>query len=177
MLRMAPELVERCHSSRVWFCRHSTIFSRLLDQILDDLKDKPQRLSQALDPEASSVCCERAQGLTLKEAENVFAKTLVLDGKLDADDVTVVFSEKQQIIRKSGLLEYYESQEEILERWPVSTSSSNGSSSVAVAFSDQGCRVWAAGSTRRVLAGRAGLWQEFVCESDFKPMAVTAPAI
>ncbi len=53
-----------------------------------------------------------ARGLTLKEAENVFAKTLVLDGKLDADDISVVFSEKQQIIRKSGTLEYYDSQEE-----------------------------------------------------------------
>ena len=42
----------------------------------------------------------------------MFAKTLVLDGKLDADDVSVVFSEKQQIIKKSGLLEYYDSQEE-----------------------------------------------------------------
>ena len=51
------------------------------------------------------------RGLTLKEAENVFAKTLVLDGKLDADDISVVFSEKQQIIRKSGTLEYYDSQE------------------------------------------------------------------
>ena len=53
-----------------------------------------------------------ARGLTLKEAENVFAKTLVLDGKLDSADVSVVFSEKQQIIRKSGLLEYYEANEE-----------------------------------------------------------------
>src|SRR5262249_49245811 len=42
----------------------------------------------------------------------VFAKTLVLDGKLDAEDISIVFSEKQQIIRKSGLLEYYESREE-----------------------------------------------------------------
>ncbi len=52
---------------------------------------------------------QAALGLTLQEAENVFAKTIVQDGKLDADDISVVFSEKQQIIRKSGLLEYYDS--------------------------------------------------------------------
>jgi SpoVK/Ycf46/Vps4 family AAA+-type ATPase len=51
--------------------------------------------------------------LTLKEAENVFAKTIVVDGKLDASDVSVVLGEKQQIIRKSGLLEYYETQEKL----------------------------------------------------------------
>jgi hypothetical protein len=53
---------------------------------------------------------QAALGLTLQEAENVFAKTIVNDGTLDADDVSVVFSEKRQIIRKSGLLDYYESE-------------------------------------------------------------------
>jgi ATP-dependent 26S proteasome regulatory subunit len=49
-----------------------------------------------------------ASGLTLQEAENVFAKTLVNDGRLTADDVSTVFAEKQQIVRKSGLLEYFD---------------------------------------------------------------------
>jgi hypothetical protein len=81
-------------------------FGVLLDKIKDDLKDKPQ-IKINLDDESRERLLNAARGLTLKEAENVFAKTLVLDGKLDADDVRVVFSEKQQIIRKSGLLEYY----------------------------------------------------------------------
>jgi AAA+ superfamily predicted ATPase len=85
-------------------------FGVLLDRIKDDLKDKPQ-IKINLDDESRERLLNAARGLTLKEAENVFAKTLVLDGKLDADDVRVVFSEKQQIIRKSGLLEYYSSQE------------------------------------------------------------------
>ena len=37
----------------------------------------------------------------------------MLNGKLDADDVSVMFGEKQQIIRKSGLLEYYEATGEL----------------------------------------------------------------
>jgi AAA+ superfamily predicted ATPase len=85
-------------------------FNRLLDRIIEDLKDKPQ-VRVNLDAEGRERLLHAAQGLTLKEAENVFAKTLVLEGKIDAEDVGIVFSEKQQIIKKSGLLEYYPSQE------------------------------------------------------------------
>ena len=54
---------------------------------------------------------QAALGLTLGEAENVFAKIIVKDGRLSGDDVNEVFAEKQQIIRKSGLLEYYATDE------------------------------------------------------------------
>ena len=84
---------------------------RLLDRIIEDVKSNPQ-IRINLDAEGRERLVQAARGLTFKEAENVFAKTLVLDGKIDADDVSVVFSEKQQIIKKSGLLEYYASQEQ-----------------------------------------------------------------
>ena len=87
-------------------------FNRLLDKIIEDVKESA-RITIDLDADGRERLLQAAQGLTLKEAENVFAKTIVLDGKLDATDVSVVFSEKQQIIRKSGLLEYYESKEEL----------------------------------------------------------------
>src|SRR5512143_2480366 len=48
-----------------------------------------------------------AQGLTLSEAENAFAKAIAHDGRLSKDDVPLVLEEKRQVIRKSGLLEYY----------------------------------------------------------------------
>lgn len=83
-------------------------FSRLLDRIVDDVKDNP-KVTINLNPRSREQLLQAAQGLTLKEAENVFAKTLVTDGKLDAEDVNIVFSEKRQIIRKDGLLEYYDS--------------------------------------------------------------------
>jgi ATP-dependent 26S proteasome regulatory subunit len=86
-------------------------FDQLLDRIIDDVKDTPQ-VQIDLDSDARERLLHAAGGLTLKEAENVFAKTLVLNGKLDADDVSVIFSEKQQIIKKSGLLEYYEATED-----------------------------------------------------------------
>ncbi len=51
-------------------------------------------------------------GLTAEEAENVFAKSLVEKGQFD---ITIVLSEKEQIIRKSGVLEYYHVNEKMQE--------------------------------------------------------------
>src|SRR5262249_27607830 len=47
-----------------------------------------------------------AQGLTLSEAENAFAKAIANDGVLDKDDIRLVLEEKKQVVRKSGLLEF-----------------------------------------------------------------------
>lgn len=82
----------------------------LLGQILEDLKQFKQ-VSIDLDPSARDRLIQAALGLTLGEAENVFARIIVRDGQLSGDDVTEVINEKQQIIRKSGLLEYCASSE------------------------------------------------------------------
>jgi SpoVK/Ycf46/Vps4 family AAA+-type ATPase len=104
--------------------------NKLLDRIIEDVKDNPHvRIS--LDASGRERLVHAARGLTLKEAENVFAKTLVLDGTLDAEGISIVFSEKQQIIRKSGLLEYFASDEQFsnvagldnLKQWLVKRSS------------------------------------------------------
>jgi SpoVK/Ycf46/Vps4 family AAA+-type ATPase len=50
-----------------------------------------------------------AQGLTLSEAENAFSKAIVNDRQLDKNDIKLVIEEKRQIIRKSGVLEFYPS--------------------------------------------------------------------
>jgi len=54
-----------------------------------------------------------ALGLTLSEAENAFAKAIAHDGKLSAQDIKRVQDEKRQVIRKSGLLEYYPAEENL----------------------------------------------------------------
>lgn len=87
-------------------------FDALLNRICADVSEHTN-ISIDLQPEDREKLVRAALGLTLQEAENVFAKTIVNDGRLDGGDVSVVFSEKQQIIRKSGLLEYYESQTEM----------------------------------------------------------------
>lgn len=109
LLRIAPELTKDVTVVDFGLPRTND-FGQLLDRIIDDVKDNPQ-VKINLDADSRERLLNAARGLTLKEAENVFAKTLVLDGKIDADDISIVFSEKQQIIKKSGLLEYYETQE------------------------------------------------------------------
>ena len=82
----------------------------LLEKIIDDLKEVKQARVD-LDAEGRERLLQAALGLTLGEAENVFAKIIVKDGRLSGEDVQEVFAEKQQIIRKSGLLEYYATEE------------------------------------------------------------------
>jgi AAA+ superfamily predicted ATPase len=79
----------------------------LLDRIVKDVSEHTA-IQVDLDDRGREALVRAAGGLTLQESENVFAKALVNDGRLSGDDVSTVFAEKQQIIRKSGLLEYYE---------------------------------------------------------------------
>ncbi len=84
--------------------------SALLDKIIADVKQFHQ-VKIDLDDTGRERLLQAALGLTLGEAENVFAKIIVQDERLSAEDVNEVFAEKQQIIRKSGLLEYYATDE------------------------------------------------------------------
>jgi len=53
-------------------------------------------------------------GLTQAEAANAIAKAIIqAKGRLDSDAIEAVTAEKQQIIRKSGLLEFYASEEQL----------------------------------------------------------------
>jgi len=81
--------------------------SALLDRIIAEVKQQPN-IKIDIAPESRERLLKAALGLTLSEAENVFAKILVNGGKLSEDDIQGVFSEKRQIIRKSGLLDYYD---------------------------------------------------------------------
>jgi hypothetical protein len=84
--------------------------SGLLDRIIADVKQLKQ-VRVELDDAGRARLLQAALGLTLGEAENVFAKIIVKEERLSGDHVTEVFAEKQQIIRKNGLLEYYTTDE------------------------------------------------------------------
>lgn len=94
---------------------------RLLEGILQSVRSRPQ-INVNLTPREREQVLKAASGLTSNEAENVFAKSLVEKGRLDID---VILSEKEQIIRKSGILEYYRATEafadvgglDLLKRW------------------------------------------------------------
>jgi len=79
--------------------------SALLDRILAEIRDR-KGVAIELDEAGRHRLLQAALGLTLGEAENVFAKIIVKSQRLSGDDVNEVFAEKQQIIRKNGLLEY-----------------------------------------------------------------------
>ncbi len=66
-----------------------------------------------LKKEQAEQLVKAAQGLTLSEAENAFAKAIASDGRLDVADVRLVLEEKRQVIRKSGLLEYFAPEEDL----------------------------------------------------------------
>lgn len=84
--------------------------NELLDKIIEDVRQLKQ-VRIELDEAGRERLLQASLGLTLGEAENVFAKIIVKSERLSGDDVDEVFSEKQQIIRKSGLLEYYATEE------------------------------------------------------------------
>ncbi len=77
----------------------------LLSRILEDVK-RFKQVHVDLEEAGRERLLQAALGLTMSEAENVFAKIIVKSEGLSADDVNEVFTEKQQIVRKSGLLEY-----------------------------------------------------------------------
>jgi hypothetical protein len=69
----------------------------LLSRIIDDDRQFRQ-VTIDLDNAGRDRLLQAALGLTLIEAENVFAKVIVWDERLSGSDVNEVFAEKQQII-------------------------------------------------------------------------------
>ncbi len=84
-----------------------------LRQLLESKLEKTSRprFRVHLNGDERDALIKAAQGLTLQEAENAFAKAIIRDGVLDANDIQAIIEEKKQVIRKSGLLEYYENSE------------------------------------------------------------------
>ncbi|MGD9497401.1 MAG: AAA family ATPase [Armatimonadota bacterium] len=82
----------------------------LLEGIVAQVSDNPH-IRIELDEEGREQLVKAALGLTASEAEDAFAKAVVLNGALDAEDVEVVLAEKEQIIRKSGILEFHSAEE------------------------------------------------------------------
>lgn len=81
---------------------------------LDEIKSKLDKMisqnnqinTDGLDDEAKERLCKAALGLTLQEAENAFALAMVNDGKINDKDLSVILSEKMQVIKKTGILEF-----------------------------------------------------------------------
>src|SRR6185295_14149669 len=85
--------------------------SALLDRIVDEVR-RFKQVTVSLEDGGRDRLLQAARGLTIGEAENVFARILVKKERLSGEDVADVLEEKRQIVRKNGLLEYYEAAED-----------------------------------------------------------------
>lgn len=83
----------------------------LLDEIIQVVSKTPE-VTIDLNSDTKERLAKAALGLTRTEAENAFARAIVIDKKLNIDDIDKILDEKKQAIRKSKLLEYYELREE-----------------------------------------------------------------
>ncbi len=89
-----------------------------LGKLLNDMTSAPHSERQfqvKLTDSDRDALVKAAQGLTLTEAENAFARAVVNDRVLDANDVEAIIAEKKQVIRKSEVLEYYDVVEKLDE--------------------------------------------------------------
>jgi SpoVK/Ycf46/Vps4 family AAA+-type ATPase len=75
-----------------------------------DRASEDKRLSCHLDEAQMEEVVKAAQGLTAVEIDNVLMKSLV---EKQCFDVPIILAEKEQIIRKSGILEYFHTEETI----------------------------------------------------------------
>lgn len=72
-----------------------------------------RKIKANLDPQLIEKVVNASRGLTESEVENLYAKLIVSNRAFDEDDIPMVVAEKKKLIRKSGLLEYYDFSENI----------------------------------------------------------------
>ena len=65
------------------------------------------RVAVELSEDLEEKVVQAAKGLTLREAERVFAKCIIENYRFCQEDVKIVVEEKRQLIRKTELFEYY----------------------------------------------------------------------
>jgi len=85
-----------------------------LGKLLDDIAETVGKTNDVLvnlTPETKEKLVTASLGFTLNEAENAFARAIVVDKSLGPEDVDKILEEKKQVIRKSGFLEYFNSTE------------------------------------------------------------------
>lgn len=91
----------------------------VLDYALPDMSELNQVLTQQIEQnrmrrpstETREKLLKAALGLTKDEAEKVYRKAQVMAGRLTEAEVEIVLSEKKQLIRRNGILEYIEEDE------------------------------------------------------------------
>src|SRR5688500_17577450 len=121
--KIPPELEKSVSAVLDWELPNRLEIEGAARKVLPNLPAATQQEIES-EPTFMERVVEGALGLTLVEDENVFAKSAV---RTHSFDLETILEEKKQIIRKNGLLEYYEHREEfsdvggmeILKDWLV----------------------------------------------------------
>lgn len=83
-----------------------------IDELLSEMRNHPSiRVNISADEKEFLV--EASMGLTLSESKNVFSKAAVKTGRIDSSAIQLVTNEKRQIVRKSGILEFYPAEDSL----------------------------------------------------------------
>jgi SpoVK/Ycf46/Vps4 family AAA+-type ATPase len=92
--------------------------NQVLTQQLDQIQREQRERGRLGRPDATRISTEArekllkaALGLTRDEAEKVYRKAHVISSKLTETEVNIVLSEKKQLIRRNGILEFIEEDE------------------------------------------------------------------
>lgn len=67
------------------------------------------KIEISLTEEEKKQMCKAALGLTLQEVENALARAMVETGRLSINEMGVILDEKNQVIKKTGMLEFVKS--------------------------------------------------------------------
>lgn len=89
------------------------------EELMDLLRKTINKVSKRpeLTVEADEALLEKivkaSQGLTLAEAENLFLKAAVSDRRFGPEDLSLILDEKRQVLRKTGVLDYFDTGEKM----------------------------------------------------------------
>jgi ATP-dependent 26S proteasome regulatory subunit len=120
MLTLPPEL-EKDVTVIEFPMPDTTVINAQLDSIISSLAGN-DKVDLNLEPDERELIVNAAQGLTADEIESALARSLVIEKRLSP---SLIVEEKKQIVRKSGILEFYPVQQgmkdvgglELLKEW------------------------------------------------------------
>lgn len=97
-----------------------------IEEVLDEMIEMNQgKIEITLSESEKMQICQGALGLTLQEVENALARAMVERGRLSIEELDIILDEKNQVIKKTGILEFVKSDLKIqdigglenLKRW------------------------------------------------------------
>ncbi|GHU84009.1 ATPase AAA [Spirochaetia bacterium] len=106
--RLPPELEKEVHVMEIPYPDHEVIAS-IFKKVCRDIG----KAEAGKEPEPDNELITAALGLTIMEAEKAFSLAYIEEGTLTKEQVPLVIREKENVIKKSGHLEYYHAEEKV----------------------------------------------------------------